>query len=220
MSDRHDDGRAVPTARRSGVRHAALVVVVGLVAGALTVVGQGVLPEWVSSVANSAGGWSMVAIAVALVAPSRRASVLGTPAVFVLLVLGYVLGAGLRGFPSSRTLVVFWSAAGIVVGPVLGLAVWWLRRELDSWRGALAVGVVTGPLVGDTVYGLTVVAETTSPVYWVIQLLLALALLGVVVRRLEQVGQRVLAVAVAAVVAAAFVFAYTTVAPGLFAAAG
>jgi Family of unknown function (DUF6518) len=38
------------------------------------------------------------------------------------LLAGYGLGAEMQGFPSSTTTVVFWGAAALLAGPLLGLS--------------------------------------------------------------------------------------------------
>ncbi len=93
---------------------------------------------------------------------------------------------------------------------MIGLCAAALRQEPPRPR-AVAAGVLGGVLVGDGVYGLTVVASSTSPVAW--SLVLACGVVGAVLvaRRLPTWGDRVLVAAVLAVVAVAFRVGYAVV---------
>jgi hypothetical protein len=155
---------------RSAVLATGLALGGGLAVGIATAYLQGLLPHALASFANSAGGWS--ALAFVLVRLSRAkpllAAALGAVA-FVAMVEGYSLGSLWRGgfyaapFTSSFTLI------GLVAGPVIGLSAA-LSRWASHLLRPLAVAPLSAVLIGEGVYGLTVVADTTSPVYWTIQL--------------------------------------------------
>ena len=155
--------RAVPSRRRT-VETTAVVGLAGLVLGGLTSPAQGLLPEAVASFANSVSGWTV--LAAALVWFSRASpgpAVLLGPVSFVALVLGYTVVASLRGLYYDPTL---WALVGLVGGPGVGIATSWVR--CGGWRAALGAGGLSGILVGDACYGLTVVAATTHQAYWIL----------------------------------------------------
>lgn len=148
--------------RRTLVR--LLAVIAGsLAVGAVTSWAQGVLPDALASFANSPSGWTVLSAAlVAAVRPSLSGgAVLGT-ASFVTMVLGYTWASDLRGLSYDPTL---WGAVGLLAGPVVGAAAAAVvgRRPVVAAVGA---GALAGVLVADGIYGLTVVDDSTSPVYW------------------------------------------------------
>lgn len=142
---------------------------VSLAAGVATSFLQTWLPDAFASAANSAGTWCAVAFAVALwCAPSRFAVAVG-PASLALLVAGYYLTAGARGFASSPTWVAFWLVAALVVGVTLGLGATWLARAdvpSDSLRRAVAIAPIAGVLIGEGAHGLMRLTASTSAAYW------------------------------------------------------
>lgn len=186
-----------------------IVVVTALALGVLTAYAQGWLPQQMGSLANSAGSWALAACALSLLASSdRQAALFGCVSLLGLLA-GYVLGAQIMGYPSSRTTVLFWGGAAVLAGPVLGIASHWLKTRRDL-LAAIGAGVVSGVLVGEGIYGLTRIADTTFPPYWWGEILVGLALLLVVVwKRLVGLRTIVASVALTTVVALAFVFAYS-----------
>lgn len=188
---------------------AGIVAVVGLFLGVLTAYAQEWLPEDLGSLANSSGVWALVAFALALLATGpRTAAIHGCVALLALLV-GYVLGTNARGFASGTALVVFWGAAAIVVGPALGLAAHWVKSKAGL-AAAAGTGVMSGILIGEGLYGLAYLADTTFPPYWWGEAVVGVVLLcGVAWQRLD--GPRSIAAAAAscALTAAAFVGIYS-----------
>lgn len=188
------------------------VAAAGLALGVLTAYAQGWLPDEIGSLANSSGAWTVLAFGLAWwAAAAGRSATAAAAGVLALLTLlaGYVTGADLRGFPSSTALMVFWGAAAVVVGPVIGLAAAWVRSG-PLVRAALGAGAVAGVLVGEGVYGLRSIADTTYPPYWWGSIVAGLVLLvAVIARRRLPVRAAALAVVVTAVVAAAFVVIYS-----------
>ncbi|MFE5335158.1 DUF6518 family protein [Isoptericola sp. NPDC056573] len=186
-----------------------VVLVASLLLGGLTSFAQGALPAAVVPVANSASGWTLVSAALvfwwaaATGARTWQAAALGA-ASFVLLVLGYTFAADLRGFVYRPLL---FSVVGVVVGPIVGVAAAWLRRP--GTRAALGTALLAGVGVGDGVYGLTTVADTTGATYWVAIGVVAVVLLASMLARSLR-GALAVATAVAgtAVVAALFVVAF------------
>lgn len=153
---------------RLAVRSLSVVLVTGFALGVLTSFGQGLLPDELTSFANSSGSWSAVAFALALGARSRGLAVVAGVLALWALLAGYVVTSELRGFPASTRLVTFWGAAGLLAGPFLGLGAWWTRHG-TAVQGGLGAGALAGVLVGEGVYGLTVVGGTTAPEYWWVQ---------------------------------------------------
>ena len=158
------------------------VVAGGLVLGAATSWAQGVLPDALESFANSPSGWTLLTVlmVVAVRPPVALGAVLGMLS-FVSIVLGYTVASEVRGLSYDP---LFWSVVGVVAGPFVGAAAAVLvgRHVIGT---ALGAGALAGALIADGIYGLTVVAGTTSPVYWVLCLVGGVALVGVVAVRLR-----------------------------------
>jgi hypothetical protein len=141
----------------------AWIVVGSLLVGGLTSVAQGLLPDSLRSVANSASGWTLLTVVMISFAHLRLLPAACFGAVsFVCLVFGYTFVSELRGLSYSPAL---WGAVGLLVGPVVG---WSTSASFDA-RPLLSVfgsSLIAGIAITDAVYGLTVIADTTSPVYW------------------------------------------------------
>ena len=152
------------------------VAAASLALGGLTSVGQSVLPEALVSFANSAGGWTLLAFGLVRLTRARPplAVALGVVS-FVLLVEGYRIVSGWRGYYYAEPFQDTFTIIGLFAGPVIGLSASLLRWAPGSWK-PFAAAPVAAVLIGEGVYGLTVVGETTSPVYWVAQLVLGVAL--------------------------------------------
>ena len=157
------------------------VVSASLLLGGLTSWAQGALPAELSSFANSASGWTV--LTVLLVAAFRPSVAWGAflgAASFVSLVLGYTIASELRGLSYDP---MFWAVVGLLAGPLVGASATALvgRHAGAAAAGALVLGAV---LVADGLHGLTVVGDTTSPVYWTLCLVAAAVLLTVAGGRL------------------------------------
>jgi hypothetical protein len=166
--------RALGLALRIGA-----VLAIAFGAGCLTPLGQQYLPDALRSAANSAGGWEIVLVAAVGVARLRPLPAAITGAVgFLLMLEGYSLVSEARGH-ADRSLFSFWGVVAIVAGPVLGLATAWLRARS---RVLVAIGVLVliAPLLAESMYGLTVIRATTSPVWWLVEAVLAIALPGAI----------------------------------------
>jgi len=101
---------------------AAVAVAVGLAVGALTSIGQTYLDGPLNAFVNSASAWLFAPFAVGAVMRRWRGAVVAGLAVCVSQLVGYQLTAHARGFPTSHSLIVFWTACAIVGGPVFGAA--------------------------------------------------------------------------------------------------
>ncbi len=171
---------------------------------------QARLPEDLSSLANSSGVWALVAFALSLPASDARTAALYGCVALIALLVGYVLGTSARGFASGTALVAFWGAAAMVVGPALGLGAHWVKIQTGLAAAAVGIGVMSGVLIGEGVYGLAYIADTTYPPYWWGEVIVGVVLLsGVAWRRLEGPGVAAIAVAMCAVTATAFVVIYS-----------
>jgi hypothetical protein len=175
-----------PTVREAllaGLRATAVVLVFSLVVGGLTSPAQGFLPSWVNSLANSAGGWSMLAFVAVWLSRARPllGAVLGALS-FVAMVEAYGVVSLWRGHFFAEPLSSMWIPIGLVAGPIIGAAAALVRH---AGRGATIAGVavLSAVLVAEGIFGLTVVAATTSPVYWILEIALAIGFLAAAVLR-------------------------------------
>lgn len=185
---------------------AAVVAVASFLFGAVTFLLQGLLPDALTSFANSASGWTLVTMLLLTAVRVRpaAAALLGATS-FVLLTVGYSAAAELDGLYYDPTL---FALVGVVVGPFVGLATSWLR-SVHPWQAALSTALLAGIGLGEATFGLTTVADTTSPVYWSLIGAASLALLVAMLRRrVRQALWVTLAVVGTAVTAGAFVVAY------------
>ena len=194
--------------RRRDLVASVAVLATSFVLGGATSWAQGVLPDSAAPFANSASGWRNLTALLLWVARMETpgSAILGAGS-FLGQVLGYTAASALRDTTYDPTK---FGLIAVVVGPVIGVAVASLRGS--GWRLALATSALAGVVIGEAVYGLTVVADTTSPVYWTVVGVLGLAL--VVVETVRQRSEPVPAAAgvgLTAVVAAVFVGAYRAV---------
>lgn len=184
-----------------------VVGVASFLLGGVTSFAQGFLPEELQSFANSASGWTLITAILIVIVKVRwpLAAFLGAGS-FVLLTVGYAVASSVRGLYYDP---LMFSLIGVLVGPFVGVAACWLRAE--GLRRALGTALLAGIGVGEGIYGLTVVSETTSPVYWVAIIVLSAALVvGSVARGLRGAVPRIVAVGGTVVVAAAFNVAYSS----------
>lgn len=183
-----------------------VVLAASVILGGATSFAQSVLPASFAPLGNSAGVWTLLTVLLLVALRERTApSAFVGAGAFVGLVLGYQLVSGLRGIPTSEELFLI---AGVVVGPFVGVAASWLRRR--GVRAALGAGLLAGIWLGEGIYGLTVIAATTSPVVWALEVAGALVLLGIVTTRvLTRWPDRGIAVGLAVVTSAAFLGAYS-----------
>jgi hypothetical protein len=155
---------------------ALLVAGSSLALGGLTSFGQAVLPNALQSFANSAGGWTILTFGLVWLSRVRPpvGAVLGLLS-FVLLVEGYRVVSGWRGYYYAEPFQDTFTIVGVLAGPIVGLSAALVRSGPVSWK-PLAAAPVAAVLIGEGIYGLTVVATTTSPVYWTLQIVLGVAL--------------------------------------------
>ncbi|MFF2051248.1 DUF6518 family protein [Leifsonia sp. NPDC058194] len=179
------------------------VAIVSLLVGGLTSFGQQYLPSWFSSLANSAGGWAMLAFAIVWLSRAGPAlgAVLGALS-FLLMVDGYGLVSAWRGYFFADPFSSVWTAIALVAGPVLGACAA-LVRHGSGLRAAIAAVPLSAVLLGEGVWALLRIAGTTSPVYWVIEIVLSVVVVAVAIGRNRLTVRQAAAVVGASLVAAA-----------------
>jgi hypothetical protein len=184
----------------------------GLLVGVLTSFGQTVLPDQLRSLANGAGPWSAAAFALAVLTDPRdaRASALLAAGGLLAMLAGYDLTSVARGFPISTATTLFWIVAAVVAGPVLGIGAAWIRGT--DWRlAATGAAALAAILVGEGVYGLTTIADSTSPGYWLAQVAVGLAVVAATALRLRSPAALGLGLVLTFVGAAAFDLVYANI---------
>lgn len=149
----------------------------GLVLGALTALGQQYLSDDWRPAANCAGTWTLAAFAAAGASRERAVAAFIGALTLVALLSGYAIASEARDFAVSSRLILFWGAAAVTVGPVVGLAAASVRRA-DDRLAVIGAGVVSGILIGEGVHGLTVISDTTAPHWWVVQQVLGVVLIA------------------------------------------
>ncbi|WP_143331595.1 DUF6518 family protein [Clavibacter michiganensis] len=189
----------------------------GLLLGGATSFAQQYLPDALRSFANSNSGWTLLAFAVVAASTRRRsarrwwiAAGLGL-VVFHALLQGYALVSTLRGFPDSYGPGDFYFLVATPAGPVLGVAglAW---HSASGIRRAAGVAVLAAVMVGDGIWGLSRVVETTGWLYWALSILIGVAVLAcVALRRLDRLRDRVVAVVLSALGAAVYALLFAAV---------
>ena len=183
----------------------------GLAIGIVTSVGQGSLPEALAPLANSSASWCLCAFVIAMVAQEPRSGALTGFVSLVAMLAGYALAAELLAYPAgAASMLVRWGAAAVVAGPALGVGAAWLRGS-NGLRRAVGIAPVVGILLGEGLYGLTVVAATTSVSYWTGQVAVGLAVVALAAIRLRNGPLIALMLASSAVAGVIFYAAYTLV---------
>lgn len=157
---------------------ASLVAILGAVLiGGLTSFAQQYLPPWVHSLSNSVGGWTMFSFLIVWLGRARPliAAVLGV-VVFQLLVESYSVVSEWRGFDDGDPFTSIWTVVGLAAGPLLGVTAGLVRYAPPLWR-ALAVTPLCAVLLGEGIWALNTIADTTSPVYWTLEIVLSVVFL-------------------------------------------
>lgn len=166
------------------VRAVVIVLVTAAVWGGLTSFGQQYLPDELRSLANASGPWFAVVMGSIVVARPRLvlAIILGAVGL-ILMNEAYGIVSRWRGFPYGGGLTSIWNVIAVVVGPAAGIAATWLRSSRPILV-ALGVAAPAAVFIGEGLYGLTVISDTTSPVFWSLELAagIGLVVLAVMVR--------------------------------------
>jgi hypothetical protein len=136
-----------------------LVAAAGLATGIATQLGQSILPDGWSHVANSISPWLLVAFLVGSRMPDRRWAALAGIAVLVLALVGYYAMIELRyGYGASTSSLLLWGSAAVVGGPVFGIAGWSWRFE-TGWRRAAAVGLLAASAIAEGAYLIAILPD-------------------------------------------------------------
>ncbi len=182
---------------QTALRAAAIVVPVSVIVGGLTSPGQQYLPDALRSLANAAGPWFVVVLAAVYAGRPRPVTgiVLGI-AGFLLLNVSYGVVSGLRGYAYSAGPHNIWTILALPAGVIAGLAASWLRSPRVTLV-ALGAAAPAAVLLGEGMYGLTVILATTGPVVWILELVAGAAVLvAISVRRLRELRPIALCVGV------------------------
>lgn len=161
----------------------AVVLAGALILGGLTSVAQQFLPAWLNSLSNSAGGWTMLGFL--LVWLSRARPLLGAflgIVAFQALNEGYGIVSLWRGFFYSEPFASNWTLVGLAAGPLLGVAAALTRSGSPLWR-VLGMTPLSAVILGEGVWALQTIADTTSPVYWTLEIVLSALFMAVAVVR-------------------------------------
>jgi hypothetical protein len=159
------------TSITSSVRLRVLIVLLAAaLAGALTPLGEHVLPESINSAANSSGPWATITFALVYASQLRgwAAAALAAAALVTMDLTFFLFFDGLGGYYPHHYLA-FWIAIAICVGPLLGLCASWLRSP-NMYLRSLAVAAPSTVLIGEGVYmlewlpGVSVVYSVASVV--------------------------------------------------------
>jgi hypothetical protein len=199
----------------SSTRVLLVAVGAGLAIGIATSVGQGSLPEGLLPLSNSSGPWCLGAFALALFERDPRRAALVGFASLVAMLAGYALATEFRGYPVGTSMFVRWGVAAVIAGPALGVGGAWARGP-NPLRAAAGVAPIAGILLGEGLYGLTVVAATTSVGYWIGELALGLAVVALAAIRLRSGPGITLMLALSAIASVVFYLVYTRVLGALF----
>jgi hypothetical protein len=117
----------------------AVAVVAGLATGVATQLGQSILPDGWSQVANAISPWLLVAFLLGSRIPDRLWAALAGIVVLVFAIVGYDAMIQLRyGYGPSTSSLLLWGIAALAGGPVFGAAGWSWRFE-TGWRRAAAI---------------------------------------------------------------------------------
>ena len=177
MSDVAVEAPSASPDGESVFRVVGLAVVVGLVVGMATSPAQGWLSDATRSLSNSAGPWSLAAFArrPSLAAACPRGAARLDHAGDVRARIRDRVGTARhperhvdrrvldRRRPPGRA--------------AIGIAAAWTKGSTSQWRIGAGYGVVAGALIGEAVYGLTQIRDTTEPAYWVLEALCGVAVI-------------------------------------------
>jgi hypothetical protein len=155
-----------------------LIVTTGLSVGVVTEIGQGLLPDGFSQIANSISPWLLVAFLLGSRMPDRRWAAAAGFGALVFALIGYYAMTQLRfGYGGSTGSLVLWSIAATVGGPVFGLAGWTWRVE-DGWRRAAAIGLLAAVAIAEGCYLILILPEAAVGAGFVVVGLCAPLVLG------------------------------------------
>lgn len=197
-------------AARGAAQATLIVLVTAALWGGLTSFGQEYLPDELRSLANASGPWFSVVMASIVVARPRLglAIILGALGL-IAMNEAYGVVSRSRGFPYGGGLTSIWNLIAVVVGPVAGIAATWLRSSRPVLV-ALGAAAPASVFLGESLYGLTAVSDTTSPVFWSIELAAGIALVVVAAIRVRTIAAMGVVVGATALGATLFYVVYSS----------
>ena len=194
---------ARPRRHRPWATATLLAVVVGVVAGALTFVGQRFMPGQWNTLVNSGAIWLVPVFFVG----SRTRSLPGAAAVggatLLATLAGYYVPYTLAGTPQSLFYVALWVGVALIAGPLFGVAGWAWRSDRRRLR-VVGVAMLSSVLAAEGLYLVIVLGYPWSG--WS---MVAAGVVAVVV--LSSRGDRLLTLAVSPLPIAAAGLAYAAI---------
>ena len=137
----------------------ATAVLIGLAVGALTQIGQSVLPDGVRQVANSISPWVTVAFLVGALAPSPRWAAAGGFIALVGALVGYYALIFVRfGYTGGGSSLLLWTIGSVLGGLVFGPAGWFWRWTAGNARIA-AIALLAAVFVAEGAYLILILPE-------------------------------------------------------------
>lgn len=130
--------------------------IAGLLTGALTLAGQGVLPGEANRLANSGAIWVTVAFLVGTRTHTDTTAALAGLVTLLAALVGYFAAAAAAGAGVSVSTVAIWTGTALVGGPVFGVAGRWWAMGTDR-KAALSVAALGGVYVAEGLWTLLMV---------------------------------------------------------------
>jgi hypothetical protein len=123
----------------------------GLAVGSLSALGRNHFQGTLEALANSTSTWLVAPFVIGALAGSRRDAAVAGLATCVFQLAGYYLVADLIGAGTAGPLVAFWTACGLLGGPLFGLAGHQCRQAAPAGR-ELGVALLAGVFVAEGLY--------------------------------------------------------------------
>jgi len=157
---------------------AVAIVASGLAVGIVTQILQGVLPDGWGVLANSGVMWALMAFALGAALPTPRWATAGGAVQLVIASIVYYIAVDwFEGHSSDPRGAIIWSAAGIVAGPVFGLAGHWFTHRA-AWRYSVLT-LVAGVLVGEGIHLIWFVGNPDLRPAGITELILAVSIASI-----------------------------------------
>jgi hypothetical protein len=144
---------------QNSFRNIAWIVGIGLAFGALTVLGQAILPGSWNHFANSGAVWLVAAFMVGIWTPSVLWAMMGGFISLIMALAGYTVVITVLGLTYPFSAMAFWGTVALVGGPVFGLAGQWWRHPTGSWRHATSAALMGGVFIAEGWYLLTIIQD-------------------------------------------------------------
>jgi hypothetical protein len=152
-----------------------VALAVAALVGQLTPIGERILPESLSTMANSSGAWAMIVIASVYFSrlTGWRAAVLALGSFVVMDVCFYAVFDLLGGYYPHHYMT-FWIAVAVCIGPLVGLCASWLRSDRVLLQ-EIAVAAPSAILVGEGIFMLVRLPDV-SVLYAIVSVVVGVAL--------------------------------------------